>query len=145
MNFDFVGLGLQERVRNVALDSGVKPGSYLDDLCPHMSVLILSSKSDSTNRTYFNALKRWENFIKSQGHSALPANPIHVALYLTHLLENGATQHPVNSAVYAIKLAHDRVGLPDPTKNSDVSSIQEAARRKASKSVIRKDSITKDV
>lgn len=102
MNFDFVGLGLQERVRNVALDSGVKPGSYLDDLCPHMSVLILSSKSDSTNRTYFNALKRWENFIKLQGHSALPANPIHVALYLTHLLENGATQHPVNSAVYAI-------------------------------------------
>lgn len=130
MNFDFVGLGLQERVRNVALDSGVKPGSYLDDLCPYMSVNIFSSISDKSNKAYFNSFKKWEKFIKFQRHSALPANPIHVALYLTHLLKNGATHHPVNSAVYAIKWAHDSVSLPDPTKNSYVSSIQEAARRK---------------
>ena len=127
------------------LDSGVSPGSYLDDLCPYMSILILSSKSDNTNRSYFNSFQRWENFIKPQGHSALPANPIHVALYLTHLLENGASHHPINSAVYAIKWAHCCVGLADPTKNSFVSSIQEAARRKALKGVNKKEPVTKDV
>lgn len=136
---------MQDRVREVALDSGVKPGSYLDDLCPHMSVLILSSKSDNTNKNYFNAFKRWETFIKSHGHSALPANPIHVALYLTHLLENGATQHPINSAEYGIKWAHDCLGFTDPTKKSFVLSIQEAARRKVSKSVNKKEPITKEV
>lgn len=109
------------------------------------SVLISSSKSDNINWTYFNSFKRWRNFIKSQGHSALPANPIHVALYLTHLIESGATHHPVNLAVYAIKWAHDSVGLPDPTKISHVSFIQEATRRKTSKSVNRKDLITEDV
>lgn len=111
----------------------------------YKSVLILSSKSDNTNWTYFNSFKRWRNLIKSQGHSALPANPIHVALYLTHVLENGATHHPVNSAAYAIKWTHDSVGLPDPTKTSHVSFIQGAARIKTSKSVNRKDLITEDV
>lgn len=51
---------------------------------------------------------------KSQQHSAMPANLIHVALYLTHLLENGATHHPVTLAVYVIKWVHDSVNLPDP-------------------------------
>lgn len=111
----------------------------------YTSVLILSSKSDNANCTYFSSFKRWRNVIKSQGHSALPANPIHVALYLTHLLENGATHHPVNSVVYAIKWTHDSVGLPNPTKTSHVSFIQEAARKKMSKSINRKDLITEDV
>lgn len=55
---------------------GVEPGSYLSELCPSLSDWILSSKSDNTNRSYFNAYRRWEDFIKAQGHSALPASPI---------------------------------------------------------------------
>lgn len=45
MNFDFVGLGLDERVQSVALDSGVRLASYLDDLCLYMRVLVLSKKA----------------------------------------------------------------------------------------------------
>lgn len=71
--------------------------------------------------------------------------PIHVALYLTHLLENGSSQHPVNSAIYGIKWAYDIVGMPDPTKNSFVGFLQEAARRKASRPVQRKESISKEM
>lgn len=66
-------------------------------------------------------------------------------MLLTHLLENGSTQHPLNLAVCAIKFVHNIVGLPDPTKKSYVSSIQEAARKKASQSVNRKNPITKAV
>lgn len=120
-------------------------GSYLEDLCPRLSYYLLSSKSDSTNITYFNAFNRWKTFINSQGHCALPASSIHVALYLTHLLENGSSQHPVNLAIYGIKWAHDIVGMPDPTKNSFVSSLQEAARRKASRPVQRKEPISKEM
>lgn len=47
--------------------------------------------------------------------------------------------------MYAIKWAHGGVGLPDPTRNSYVLSIHEAAWRKASKSVNRRDPITKDM
>ena len=127
------------------LDSGVLPDSYLDELYPYMSILIISSKSDNSNKSYFNSFQRWEKFIKPQEQSALPANLIQFALYLTHLLENSASNHPINSALYAIKWAHCCVGLADPTKNSFVSSIQEAARGKAPKGVNKKKQITKDV
>lgn len=124
---------------------GVHSGSYLEDLCPRLSYYLLSSKSDNTNTNYFNAFNRWKTFINSQGHGALPASAIHVALYLTHLLENGSSQHPVNSAIYGIKWAHDIVGLADPTKNSFVSSLQEAARRNAYRPVHKKEPISKEM
>lgn len=95
----------------IAEKHGVEPENYLAELCPSLSDWILSSKNDNTNRSYFNAYRRWEVFIKAQGHSALPASPIHLALYLTHLLQTGSSQHPVNNAVYAMKWAHKCAGL----------------------------------
>lgn len=75
----------------------------------------------------------------------MPASPIHVALYLRHLLQNGSSQNPVNNAVYAIKWAHECAGFTDPTNNSYVTSIQEAAKRKASRAINKKEPISKDV
>jgi hypothetical protein len=72
-------------------------------------------------------------FICSHWLIALPAQPVHVALYLTYLLNNGSPEHPVSNAVYGIKWAHEINGLDDPTKNSFVTSIQEAAKRVAHK------------
>lgn len=37
---------------------GVEPGSYLAELCPSLSDWILSSKSDNTNRSYFNLFQK---------------------------------------------------------------------------------------
>lgn len=67
---------------------------------------------------------------------------MHVALYLTYLLNNGSPEHPVSNAVYGIKWAHEINGLDDPTKNSFVTSIQEAAKRVAHKKTDKKDPIT---
>jgi integrase len=67
---------------------------------------------------------------------------VHVALYLTYLLDQGSTFHPINNALYSIKWAHEINGLPDPTKYSFVSSIQEAAKRTAYKKVVKKEPIS---
>ena len=47
--------------------------------------------------------------------------------------------------LYAIKWAHNCAGLTDPTENSYVTSLQEAARRKANHGVHKKEPITKDI
>lgn len=75
----------------------------------------------------------------------MPAGPIHVVLYLTHLLQTGSSQHQVNNAVYAIKWAQECAGFTDPTKNCYVTSLQEAAKRKTSRAVNKKEPISKDV
>lgn len=107
-----------------------------------MCSLLLESRSDNTTKSYFYSFKRWEHFITTLGFSSLPAQPVHVALYFTHLLDQGKTFHSINNALYAIKWAHDINGLPDPTQNSFVTSIQEAAKRTAYKKVCKKEPIT---
>ena len=98
-----------------------------------MCELILNSKSDNTIKSYFYVFKRWEQFISLHDHCAIPAQPVHVALYLTSLLNNGSSFHPVCNAVYRIKWAHEINGLPDPTTNTFVSSVLEASKRIAVK------------
>ena len=110
-----------------------------------MCKLLLDSRSDNTTKSYFYVFKRFEKFIVEHGHSPLPAQPIHVALYFTHLLDHGSTFHPINNAMYAIKWAHEINGLNDPTQNSFVTSIQEAAKRVAYKKVLHTEPVTVDM
>ena len=70
---------------------------------------LLKSPSENTNSKYFSAFKRWERFITLEGGKAVPATPIHVALYLTYLLDNGSSCSVIQSAVYGIKRAHNLV------------------------------------
>ena len=126
-------------------DSGVSDSSYLYSLADKMAQHLVESKSDNTSRNYFNSFKRWDHFISTQGFPSLPANPVHVALYLTHLLESGASCNSVNSAVYAIKWAHDLYGYTDPTCNSFVKNLQDSAKRTACPKKHRKDPVTSDM
>lgn len=68
-----------------------------------------------------------------------------MALYLKHLPQTGSSQHPVNSAVYAIKWAHECAGFTDPTK---ILTLHLFRRQRSVKLVglsIKKEPISKDV
>ena len=111
------GIKLEQTVRVAVEDSGVKPDSRLFSLYPKMCNLLLNSKSENTVKSYYYSFKRWERFITDHGHSALPAEPVHVALYLTSLISDGASSHPITNAFYSIKWAHSVNGLHDPNEN----------------------------
>ena len=61
--------------------------------------------------------------------SLLPAKPVHVAIYLQHVLESTNSSSSVDTAFYAIKWAHEIVGVASPTDNQVVSRVREAAKR----------------
>ena len=82
---------------------------------------------------------------RQHGHSDLPAQPIHVALYLTHLLNHGASDGVVSSAFYGIKWAHRTLGLFDPTANEFTSALLGSARRTAHKPVAKKFPVTSEM
>ncbi|VDI71133.1 Hypothetical predicted protein [Mytilus galloprovincialis] len=105
----------------------------------------LHSHSSNTNSKYFYSFKRWEQFISKEGGKSIPASPIHVALYLTHLLDKGSSKSVVQSAVYGIKWAHNIQGIQDPTTNSFVVNLMEAAKRQPHRPRVKKDHITVDV
>ena len=124
----FSGIGLNEHLQNVVVDSGVEEGSFLHSLTGNMSDHLMCSRSENTCKSYSNGFKKWQRFICAQGHSALPTHPVHVALYITHLLDSGASSNTVNLAVYSIKWVHGLNGYSDPTDNSFIKNLQESAK-----------------
>ena len=80
---------------------------------------------------YYRAFKKWKDFAFSnlKKTSFLPISPIHVALYLQHVLESTRSCSSVDTAFYAIKWAHEMAGMVSPTDNQLVSRVREAAKR----------------
>ena len=135
------GLGLRQRVKDAASHCS----GYMRSLTDRLSSLLVASRADSTTQKYYNAFRKWEDFIKLQDGSPLPAEPIQVALYLTYLVSSNSSFHAVSSAVYGIKWAHDLHAYNDPTKNSFVINTLEAAKRSLKKPVVKKDSVSVDM
>ena len=104
-------------------------GSMLG-LASRLQKSVLSARAPSTTSTYHPAFKRWKDFAVSNLKSNyLPANPIHVAVYLQHVLESTKPCSSVDSAFYTIKWAHEIAGMASPTDNQVVSRVREAAKR----------------
>ena len=79
---------------------------------------------------YFRAFKKWKDFaVGKLNISFLPANSIHVALYLQHILDSTRSCSSVNAAFYAFKWAHETADLVSETYNPIISKIGEAAKR----------------
>lgn len=76
---------------------------------------IILDKSDNNNRDYFSHFTKWLVFTESKGLVAVPASSIHIALYITHLLEPSSSYGFISSHKYAIKWTHSFRGLSDPT------------------------------
>ena len=92
-------------------------------LADKMASYLLFSRSDSTARKYHLVFMKRKQFICEKGHIDMPANPVHIALYLTYLLESGCSFHIVSGAKYAIKWAHNLRGFPDVTDHFFVDII----------------------
>ena len=79
---------------------------------------------------YDRAFRRWKEFALSKHElSYLPANPMHVAVYLQYVLESTRSSSSVDTAFYSIKWAHESAGLVSPTDNPLVNRVREAAKR----------------
>ena len=102
---------------------------------------LLSKKSDNTNKKYYFAYQKWKQFIAEKGQPDIPANPVHIALYLTKLLDSGCSYHVVSCAKYAIRWVHALCGHSDVTDHVFVNNIVEAAKRNAKPRVVKKDPI----
>ena len=107
-----------------------------------MCLHLLASRSNNTVTKYHAAFKRWSTFCHQNSFPDMPAQPMHVAVYLTNLLEGGSSHSVVSAAIYGIKWAHDINGLTDPTDNAFVRNLHESAKRSIGHKVIKKDVVT---
>lgn len=130
-------------MRNVSEALG-QAGLANDGIAERMCRHLMASKSVSTVNKYYGSFRRWQSFRSKGGHSALPAEPILIAVYLTELLDSGSSHHVISSAVYGIKWAHGTIGFPDPTNNAFIKNLNESAKRTTGRRVVKKDAVSSD-
>ena len=137
------GLNLKDVIDEEVHRSGLNDGAF-EGLSTKMAGFLVASKSDNTNKKYYIYFTKWERFISEKGGSAIPASPIHIALYLTELMDKHSSNSVISTTVYSIKWAHSLKNLPDPTNNLFVKNLLEASKRTLSKRVIKKEPITSE-
>jgi hypothetical protein len=93
----------------------------------HDSALLC--RAASTFRTYSGPWKRYKQWCLEKGVSALPSNPLTVALYMMRLLRTAKTPAPLLTFSGAVYLNHSLAGLPSPTNHPLVAMARETARR----------------
>ena len=118
---------------------------YLDSLLDQLPAYLLSSRSDSTASKYQGYFRRFQLFMSRQKKISLPANDVHVSLFIVHLLNDGASHQVVYSFVCAIKWLHSLHGFKDPTSSIHVKNLLETSKRRPKKPSHKKDIVSPDV
>ncbi|KAJ8297978.1 hypothetical protein KUTeg_024509 [Tegillarca granosa] len=88
-----------------------------------MAQYLLKSESGSTIVKYQSYFSKWEHFIHNEGHCNMPANPVHITIYFTKLLDNHASYHVLSSSKYDIKCLNELSGYSDTTNNVFVNNL----------------------
>ncbi len=113
--FSLPGTHLRSGVSEALETAGVSKEGVAK-MCGYM----IAARSDSTFCKYYSSLKRWQQFCNKNNFPDIPAGPIHVAVFLTKLLDTGSTHHVISAAVYGIKWAHEMNGFPRITPSSGI-------------------------
>ena len=90
----------------------------LQELAQLLPTVVLSrSRAPSTVRNYSSAFLRWKSCAtqKYDSQACLPAKPLHVALYLTYLVQKSSTSAQIVEASNATSWAHQLTAADDPT------------------------------
>lgn len=115
----------------------------LKRLAANIPFRVIEAKAPSTTDRYsrtLNAFKTWAAVYDEI--ATLPGKPFSVALYLEHLLQSKCPYSKLESAFYGINWAHNIYGLKSPCESGLVKHLLEAAKRKLSKSTIKKEPVT---
>lgn len=144
INLFISGVGLKQTLTNKLHDAGVSE-ELTFSMATNMAGYLLQSKADSTVRKYSLTFAQFEKYCDLNSLVSKPASPVVVAMYITHLLDQGKTESVISSAVYGIKWAHNVNDLADPTDSNIVNLLMETSKRIASKPVKKKDVVTTEM
>jgi integrase len=112
----------------------------LVDFSKDIPVLLRQARAPTTNASYGLAYKRWVAWADQYPEiSLLPAEPLHVGVYLSYLSRTAKSFASINLAVCAINWYHSLAGVPSPTKDILVNEILSGIKRQLAKPRAPKD------
>jgi site-specific recombinase XerD len=106
---------------------------------------LAAEKSSATRRAYAADLAHFTTWCEASSESALPATPIAVARYLSHLADGGWKVATIERRVAAIRSAHKAAGLEPPTNAEGVKAVMRGIRRSKGARQTKKAPATADI
>lgn len=96
----------------------------------NLKTTMLASRAEGTTHLYERSFNKWKTFAQGILQVAvLPADPLHVTLFLQYLVETSKSASAINSAFYSINWAHRMSGFPSPTDHPFVALARDGAIR----------------
>ena len=119
----------------------------LQELAQLLPTVVLRSRAPSTVKKYSGAFLRWKSWAtQTYDHQAcLPAKPLHIALYLTYLIQKSSTSALIEEASNAISWAHQLAATDDPTQNDLIKQVVAGAKRMLAHKTTKKEPITPEI
>lgn len=96
-------------------------------------------------KCYGYAFQRWKKWAKSYALQVVPANPVHVSIFLTSVLEENKSYHSARTIMYAIDWAHKVAGIEPPSHHPLVRNVVNAGHRILGKPTFKKEPITPEL
>lgn len=122
-------------------------GAIIDNsehVVDRMASHLLAARADNTVLKYHHQAKGFIDFCIEKGFEYRPAHSIHIAMYLSSLIDNNKSASVISAVFYAIKWYHSVNDFTDPTENSVVKSMLECAKRLNSKPIKKKDVVNSE-
>jgi integrase len=92
--------------------------------------MVTGSRATGTWRTYAHPMQQFLAFCKAGKYTALPAQPLTVALFLTKVAETAESYAVVKTASAAIATQHEVAGFDSqPTKHPLCKAVRKAAKK----------------
>ena len=102
----------------------------LTSLAQNMEKTVIAARAPSTVSVYSRSLNKWKEFADKYNFARyFPAEPGQAALFLQYMLESTKSHNSVQTALHALKWAHDLAGLDSPAENATVKLVAEGSKR----------------
>ena len=109
-------------------------------LAQEIPEVLCKARAPNTNKSYGLAFKRWTRWAEEYPEiSVLPAQPLHIILFLIFLAKTAKSYSVINIAVCAINWAHNLAGLDSPTRHVLIVETLNGLKRQLARPTIPKE------
>lgn len=118
----------------------------LQDLAATLPDILVQSKSVNTRKKYERGFGAWRTWAcKFSEIQVFPANSLHIALFVTSMIQSGTSCAILNEVHYGLKWFHELGGLSDPCRCPLVENAFEAGRKILSTRVKKREPVTPEI
>lgn len=89
------------------------------------------SLAPTTRTNYMSQWRKWESFAGESGYPAFPADPMHLADWITRRAAEGQKPGTIRMGLAAVAAAHRQANLPNPTEDEGVRATMRGITRAA--------------